>query len=68
MVECFQDPTYAATWCAPTLRAHMKKIKEEDEDLKRRSSKCSKNRLHNESQRVHHRQGSISAKEVKINM
>ncbi|KAL2936718.1 Adventurous-gliding motility protein Z, partial [Bienertia sinuspersici] len=62
------DPSYAATWCAPALRAHVKKIRQEDEDFKRRSSQCSKNRLQNESQRVHHRQGSISAKEVKINM
>ncbi|KAL2897543.1 Adventurous-gliding motility protein Z [Bienertia sinuspersici] len=62
------DPSYKATWCAPALRAHMKKIRQEDEDFKRRSSQCSKNRLQNESQRVHHRQGSISAEEVKINM
>ncbi|KAL2901815.1 Peptide methionine sulfoxide reductase MsrA 1, partial [Bienertia sinuspersici] len=62
------DPTYATTWCAPTLRAYMMKIRAEDEDFKRRSRQCSKNRLRNESQRVHHRQGSISAKEVKINM
>ncbi|KAL2922998.1 Adventurous-gliding motility protein Z [Bienertia sinuspersici] len=62
------DPPYKATWCAPALRAHMKKIRQEDEDFKRRSSQCSKNRLQNESQRVHHRQGSISAEEVKINM
>ncbi|KAL2923576.1 Adventurous-gliding motility protein Z [Bienertia sinuspersici] len=61
-------PSYKATWCAPALRAHMKKIRQEDEDFKRRSSQCSKNRLQNESQRVHHRQGSISAEEVKINM
>ncbi|KAL2938287.1 Adventurous-gliding motility protein Z [Bienertia sinuspersici] len=46
----------------------MKKIRQVDEDFKRRSSQCSKNRLQNESQRVHHRQGSISAEEVKINM
>ncbi|KAL2926018.1 Adventurous-gliding motility protein Z [Bienertia sinuspersici] len=62
------DPSYKATWCAPALRAHMKKIRQEDEDFKRRSSQCSKNRLQKESQRVHHRQGSISAEEVKINM
>ncbi|KAL2921437.1 Adventurous-gliding motility protein Z [Bienertia sinuspersici] len=62
------DPSYKATWCAPALRAHMKKIRQEDEDFKRRSSQCSKNRLQNEIQRVHHRQGSISAEEVKINM
>ncbi|KAL2926946.1 Adventurous-gliding motility protein Z, partial [Bienertia sinuspersici] len=62
------DPSYKATWCAPALRAHMKKIRQEDEDFKRRSSQCSKNRLQNESQRVHHCQGSISAEEVKINM
>ncbi|KAL2925807.1 Adventurous-gliding motility protein Z, partial [Bienertia sinuspersici] len=49
------DPSYKATWCAPALRAHMKKIRQEDEDFKRRSSQCSKNRLQNESQRVHHR-------------
>ncbi|KAL2933985.1 Alanine--tRNA ligase cytoplasmic, partial [Bienertia sinuspersici] len=61
-------PTYAATWCAPALRAHFKQIRDEDEDFKRRSSQCSKNRLRNESQRVHHRQGSISAEEVKINL
>ncbi|KAL2931691.1 GRAM domain-containing protein 4 [Bienertia sinuspersici] len=62
------DPSYKATWCAPALRAHMKKIRQEDEDFKRRSSQCSKNRLQNESQRVHHRQGSISDEELKINM
>ncbi|KAL2905317.1 Adventurous-gliding motility protein Z [Bienertia sinuspersici] len=62
------DPSYKATWCAPALRAHMKKVRQEDEDFKRRSSQCSKNRLQNESQKVHHRQGSISAEEVKINM
>ncbi|KAL2897407.1 Adventurous-gliding motility protein Z [Bienertia sinuspersici] len=45
------DPSYKATWCAPALRAHMKKIRQEDEDFKRRSSQCSKNRLQNESQR-----------------
>ncbi|KAL2921545.1 Adventurous-gliding motility protein Z [Bienertia sinuspersici] len=62
------DPSYKATWCALALRAHMKKIRQEDEDFKRISSHGSKNRLRNESQRVHHRQGSISAEEVKINM
>ncbi|KAL2894628.1 Bifunctional enzyme IspD/IspF [Bienertia sinuspersici] len=50
------------------LRAHMKQTREEDEDFKRRSSQCLKNTLRNESQRVHHCQGSISAKEVKINL
>ncbi|KAL2922823.1 hypothetical protein RDABS01_014314 [Bienertia sinuspersici] len=35
------DPSYKATWCAPALRAHMKKIRQEDEDFKRRSSQCS---------------------------
>ncbi|KAL2930316.1 A-kinase anchor protein 13 [Bienertia sinuspersici] len=49
------------------LRAHMKQIREEDEDFKKRSSQCSKNRLRNECQRVCHRQGSISAEGVKIN-
>ncbi|KAL2901478.1 Adventurous-gliding motility protein Z [Bienertia sinuspersici] len=67
-VEGLNRSTIKATWCAPTLRAYMKKIRQEDEDFKRRSSKCSKNRLQNKSQRVHHRQGSISAKEAKINM
>ncbi|KAL2924990.1 Adventurous-gliding motility protein Z, partial [Bienertia sinuspersici] len=64
------DPPYKATSCALALalRAHMKKIRQEDEDFKRRSSQCSKNRLHNESQRVHLRQGSISAEKVKINV
>ncbi|KAL2901287.1 UvrABC system protein C, partial [Bienertia sinuspersici] len=62
------DPSIKATWCTPALRAHMKKIRQEDEDFKRRSSQCSKNRLQNESQRVHRRQGSISTEEVKINM
>ncbi|KAL2938725.1 Pheromone-processing carboxypeptidase KEX1, partial [Bienertia sinuspersici] len=62
------DPSYVASWCTLALRAHMKKIRLEDEDFKRRSSQCSKNRLRNESQRVHHRQGSISAEEVKNNM
>ncbi|KAL2902383.1 Adventurous-gliding motility protein Z [Bienertia sinuspersici] len=62
------DPSNSATWCALTLRAHMKKIRQGDEYFKRRSSQCSKNRLRNESQRVHHRQGSISTEEVKINM
>ncbi|KAL2893842.1 Penicillin-binding protein 2D [Bienertia sinuspersici] len=62
------DSLYKATWCAPALRAHMKKIRQEGDNFKRRSSQCSKNRLQNESQRVHHRQGSISAEEVKINM
>ncbi|KAL2936708.1 Adventurous-gliding motility protein Z [Bienertia sinuspersici] len=37
------DPSYDATWCAPALRAHMKKIRQEGEDFKRRSSQCSKN-------------------------
>ncbi|KAL2904212.1 Adventurous-gliding motility protein Z [Bienertia sinuspersici] len=62
------DPSYADSWCNPALRAHMKKIRQEDEEFKRRSSQCSKNRLQNESQRVHHCQGSISAEEVNINM
>ncbi|KAL2899696.1 hypothetical protein RDABS01_024778 [Bienertia sinuspersici] len=61
------DPTYAATWCALALRAHMKQIREEDEDFRKRSSQCSKNRLCNESQKVHHHQVSISGEEVKIN-
>ncbi|KAL2934688.1 Kinesin-like protein KIF11 [Bienertia sinuspersici] len=50
------------------LRAHMKKIRQEDEDFQRRLSQCSKNRMWNECQRVHHRQGSISAEVVKNNM
>ncbi|KAL2923944.1 Trimethylamine-N-oxide reductase [Bienertia sinuspersici] len=29
------DPTYTATWCALALRAHMKQIREEDEDFKK---------------------------------
>ncbi|KAL2937684.1 Adventurous-gliding motility protein Z [Bienertia sinuspersici] len=62
------DPSFKATWCAPALREHMKKIRKEYEDFKMRSSQCSKNRLQNECQRVHHCQGSISAEEVKNNM
>ncbi|KAL2905606.1 putative S-adenosyl-L-methionine-dependent methyltransferase, partial [Bienertia sinuspersici] len=62
------DPAYTSTWCAPALRAYMKHIREEDEDFRMRSNRCSKNNLCNGSKKVHHHQGSISAEEVKINL
>ncbi|XP_057248000.1 uncharacterized protein LOC104886100 isoform X4 [Beta vulgaris subsp. vulgaris] len=62
------DPTYSATWCAPSLRERMKEMREKDDDFIRRRNQCSKNRLSNENQKVHHRQGSISTEEVKLKL
>ncbi|XP_057249557.1 uncharacterized protein LOC130590887 [Beta vulgaris subsp. vulgaris] len=45
----------------------MKEMREKDDDFIRRNQ-CSKNRLSNENQKVHHRQGSISTEEVKLKL
>ncbi|XP_057252041.1 uncharacterized protein LOC130592020 [Beta vulgaris subsp. vulgaris] len=68
VLKVCSDPTYSATWCAPSLRERMKEMRKKDDDFIRRSNQCSKNRLSNENQKVHHRQCSISTEEVKLKL
>ncbi|KNA04630.1 hypothetical protein SOVF_197920 [Spinacia oleracea] len=61
------QPDYNAEWCPPTVREEMIRIMEEEEN-KKKSNQCSKNRNGNGDQKIHHRQGSIFTEEVRLKL
>uniref|UniRef100_A0A803NDF2 Transposase n=1 Tax=Chenopodium quinoa TaxID=63459 RepID=A0A803NDF2_CHEQI len=61
------DPKYNAVWCPPTIREEMIQIRKRKE-FQEKSKQCSKNRMGNGTQKIHHRQGSISTEEVRLKL